>query len=463
MPVIEPERAEEVIPDKHLAFDKQSKRLKQWFSKFGYEVEGDESTKFELCHTLEGESANPEEINGNNSVLDRILQRKQNQWNAKREQFRKEFYDEKERIRLEEERIIAEEEQKRKEEEEARIRAEKIAAGELDEEEAKQPEPQPEAEQQEEEKEKEPPQPPKKDNIDDEFAPVLMEIWNNIEDKYITRMRKIFDLYRSQRERVVNGFSKTQKYFVQYLNRPDKKQEMLDQFVVDFNKFSDEFPDLREDPHTKDELHQRTDTLSDKLWEISEKRRDEAIEERKTIINNGWVEFELKQMTHMAQSLMQAEIDKFRSSVFLIQDYYHAIEEKLVPDAPEKQNYSINYELVAVNEDGTTEELPPVYEISPEGDKEVYPRLAKLYERALKSQVLPEITSTPPGAGAVIDKKAKKDPKKQAEEEAPEVFFYEEEMKEAIKTEKAVLRFRLTMIRNWAINLMKEIRQRSKV
>lgn len=246
---------------------------------------------------------------------------------------------------------------------------------------------------------------------------------------------------------------------MQYLNRPDKKQEMLDKFVVDFNKFSDEFPDLREDAQTKNELHQRTDTLSDKLWEISEKRRDEAIEERKTIMNNGWVEFELKQTTHMAQSLMQAEVDKFRNSVFLIQDYYHVIENKLVPDPPEKQNY----ELVAVNEDGTIEELPPVYETSPEGENEVYPRLNKLYERALKSQALPEITSTPPGAGAVVDKKAKKDPKKQAEEEAPEIFFYEEEMKQAIKTEKAVLRFRVTMIRNWALNLMKEIRQKSKI
>lgn len=62
MPVIEPERAEEVIPDKHLAFDKQRKRLSDWFSKFGYEKEDDESTKFPLFHTIKGESTNPEEV-----------------------------------------------------------------------------------------------------------------------------------------------------------------------------------------------------------------------------------------------------------------------------------------------------------------------------------------------------------------------------------------------------------------
>ena len=48
MPVIEPERAEEVIPDKHLAFDRNRKRLIQWFSKFGYEEDNnnDVSIKF---------------------------------------------------------------------------------------------------------------------------------------------------------------------------------------------------------------------------------------------------------------------------------------------------------------------------------------------------------------------------------------------------------------------------------
>jgi len=48
---------------------------------------------------------------------------------------------------------------------------------------------------------------------------------------------------------------------------------------------------------------------------------------------------------------MQTEVDKFRTSVQLIHDYYHAIDEKLVPEAPEKYQYEM------VNEG---DELPPV-------------------------------------------------------------------------------------------------------
>ena len=289
-----------------------------------------------------------------------------------------------------------------------------------------------------------------------------MNIWDNIEDKYITRMKKSFNLYRNQKERMVTGLSKTKKYFVQYLNRPDTKQAKLDQFVADLNKFTDEYPDLREDEQTKEELHQRTDTLSDELWEISENRKEEAINEKQKIMENGWVEFELEQVTFMAKNLMQAEVDKFRSCSHLLQDYYYAIEDRLIADPPE----SLNYELVATNDEGEPEELPPIFEKDAENPEavETYPRLDKIYGKALKSQALPELESTPPGGAAAADKKgaAKKDPKKGGEEEVEEKFFYEEELKQAIDTEKGVLRYRLTMIRNWALKLMKEIRASSQ-
>jgi hypothetical protein len=71
--------------------------------------------------------------------------------------------------------------------------------------------------------------------------------------------------------------------------------------VKDFNDFSDQYPDLREDDHTKEELHQRCDILSDELWEISEERKDQNVEERKKIMESGWAEFTLEYMTSCAQ------------------------------------------------------------------------------------------------------------------------------------------------------------------
>jgi hypothetical protein len=58
---------------------------------------------------------------------------------------------------------------------------------------------------------------------------------------------------------------------------------------------------MREDDQTKEELHQRVDILSDELWEIAEERREQAVDERKKIMDSGWVEFSLEYLTSCAQ------------------------------------------------------------------------------------------------------------------------------------------------------------------
>lgn len=85
------------------------------------------------------------------------------------------------------------------------------------------------------------------------------------------------------------------------MHRLDNKQEVLSQFIVDFNKFTDNYPDMREDDQTKEELHQRADILSDELWEIAEDRKEQAIEERKKIMESGWIESAQEYITSVAQ------------------------------------------------------------------------------------------------------------------------------------------------------------------
>jgi len=78
---------------------------------------------------------------------------------------------------------------------------------------------------------------------------------------------------------------------------------------------------------------------------------------------------------------MQSEIDKFKGTIQLTHDYYHAIEEKLIPEAPEAVTVDLLKEDV---------ELPEVEKLA-EGAETTditaysYPRLDDLYKRALKA------------------------------------------------------------------------------
>jgi len=274
-------------------------------------------------------------------------------------------------------------------------------------------------------------------------------------------MMKVLRKQRFQREEIQQHFHSIQVQFLTFLRRLDGKQQVLDKFIVDFNQFSDQCPDMREDDQTKEELHQRVDILSDELWEIAEDRKEHAVEERKKIMDSGWVEFSLEYLTSCAQQMMQSEIDKFKGTIQLVHDYYHAVDEKLIPEAPE----SNTVDLLA--EDA---ELPDVERIADGAEPSdinsfSYPRLDDFFKKALKAQVVPDVLAQSAAAdagkkGGAKGKDAKKGGAPDPEEAKPE-SIYLKEMKEAIKVEKSILRFRLTQIRNWALMRLKHQRELS--
>ena len=146
----------------------------------------------------------------------------------------------------------------------------------------------------------------------------------------------------------------------------------------------------------------------------------------------------------------------------MVHNYYHASEKKLIPEAPEQVTVDLIKEDI---------ELPEVEKIAEGGDTldikcYSYPRLDDLYKRALKAQVVPDVLAQAASSDAKGGKGgAKKDAKggkgaPEADDAKPE-SMYIKEMKEAIKVEKSILRFRLTQIRNWAMNRLKYQREKS--
>jgi len=83
--------------------------------------------------------------------------------------------------------------------------------------------------------------------------------------------------------------------------------------------------------------------------------------------------------------MMQIEADKFRSAVNLTQDYYYSIEEKLIPDPPEKPYANIGQAI----DDGIVPEDLPAIAIKPDTPAgqppvdETYPWLDKIFSLAL--------------------------------------------------------------------------------
>ena len=97
-------------------------------------------------------------------------------------------------------------------------------------------------------------------------------------------------------------------------------------------------------------------------------------------MESGTCEFALNFVTSVAQQLMQAEVDKFKVSVQILQDYYHAIEEKLIPEAAPNTTAELGFDE---GDAPAIEHLPDGQDAS-NADCYNYPRLDKLMAMALK-------------------------------------------------------------------------------
>lgn len=156
---------------------------------------------------------------------------------------------------------------------------------------------------------------------------------------------------------------------------------------------------------------------------------------------------------------MQSELDKFKVVVQIIHDYYHAIEEKLIPEAPVMTVFELAFEG---DEKPNVETLAEGQDAS-KIESYTYPRLDKYLAMALKQQIVPDVTQIQ--AAPEVKKGGKTAPPKKGakevveEEKIIEESIYVKEMKQALKVEKGVLRFRLMQIRNWAYKQLKQKRQ----
>ena len=116
---------------------------------------------------------------------------------------------------------------------------------------------------------------------------------------------------KKQMESVTGNLNFCQSEFIQFLERLDSNQDSVSEFIKSFNQFSSEFPDLRQDDQTKEELMQRVETLSSKLWKSIEDKKDKSLEEIQRQGEEGWSVQEMKQVCKNMANLIEIEIKKF--------------------------------------------------------------------------------------------------------------------------------------------------------
>ncbi|KAG1928841.1 sperm flagellar protein [Pimephales promelas] len=163
-----------------------------------------------------------------------------------------------------------------------------------------------------------------------EIPEYLVPYWENVCVSYVTNVKTVMQNLRGERELIIHHLYNTRENFRQYLQKPDLKQEFVSAWQRDYNGVPD---NIREDEETKGELHQRLDDLRERLWDICDKRKEEAEQERAGVIDDGWLDDHTAVLINQYSALMQIEVGRFQDSLCLLRDYYSAMCKTAFPES----------------------------------------------------------------------------------------------------------------------------------
>uniref|UniRef100_A0A3B5AP37 Sperm flagellar 2 n=1 Tax=Stegastes partitus TaxID=144197 RepID=A0A3B5AP37_9TELE len=120
----------------------------------------------------------------------------------------------------------------------------------------------------------------------------------------IVLLRVMMQQLRSQRTDLNHHLYNVREGYKHYLRRPDLKQELVSQWQKDFNSVPD---DMRKED-TNAELHLRLDELRERLWDISDKRKEKDEQERTALMCDRWLEEHTAVLVNQHSALIQVTV-----------------------------------------------------------------------------------------------------------------------------------------------------------
>lgn len=294
--------------------------------------------------------------------------------------------------------------------------------------------------------------------------------WQKMFESYTSTLKSAFKTFKKQKESIIINYNKLQEKFIEFLKRPSKKNLEIQKYQTKFNRFLEEYPELKSDEQVKSEFHQDLADLGDRIWDFIDERKEEAIEERKKIMESGWIQKEMEKFYNNVEKVFNMEVEKFYTSLVIIRQFYMNMDSRLYQECS-------NFKPSDILKDEDINSIP--LEKEEENTKKFsFPRLEKIYKNSIKvifkfDEMIKSqeklIKNSNTKSSFDISKKGSMFlrigiAKKQLVDstfvdDKREIFIYEEEMKNAIKFEKNKFKYRITFLKFWAINILNNMKR----
>lgn len=200
-------------------------------------------------------------------------------------------------------------------------------------------------------------------------AQELWNLWEETQNIYINETMETLKKIREKRKQLLFRVKEVQRKFLEIIEKVDEKNNLFLKFQESYNSFIEEHPDFIKENLAKEQIEKKLDILYESTWNFIDKRKNEAISERISIINSGWIESEIENIAGDFQKLLQLEINKLLETLLIIHNYYSNFEgvpafdliEHLIIDPFQGKEYQCENEL----------------------DSEEFPKFMAVYDHAL--------------------------------------------------------------------------------
>ncbi|KAL4495175.1 hypothetical protein ABPG72_007282 [Tetrahymena utriculariae] len=195
----------------------------------------------------------------------------------------------------------------------------------------------------------------------------VMKMWNEIQTSYFKEIKQSLHKIDNHREVISNRLADVQFRFLSVIQRPDDKQHKINTFKDNLNKFFDDNPQMLRFQNTKEELNQHLETLYENLWDSVEQKKNESIQERKTIMASGWFDSEMTALFSSYQRIFQLELNKLEEIIELILYIQDVVEGRPINEVQE-------HVILDPFHNG---QLPPIYDIE---NPNHFPRVEQMFD-----------------------------------------------------------------------------------
>ena len=146
--------------------------------------------------------------------------------------------------------------------------------------------------------------------------------WKKFTMNYMYYYKEIFNTFRCGGNSLTTQLTKYQEDFIKFISSPSDKKEVIQKFIVKYKAFLNQYNSLKLHDLVKNDFNRDLGEVTDQLWDMIEKRKDEAINELKSITNSDFVEKEMKKFHISLEKMFILETEKIVHMVNNIISFY---------------------------------------------------------------------------------------------------------------------------------------------